>query len=50
MEKIVKKNGAVYLVKDIDAMGKHKTIIYLGLDYDEKPKKKSKKTKNEDEV
>ena len=47
MEKIVKENGKVYLVKSLDIEGRHITKTYLGLDPDtieEKPKKKAKKS------
>ena len=50
MEQIVKKDGKVYLVKEMDIQGRHITMTYLGLDPDyikpieeEKPKIKAKK-------
>ena len=48
MEEIVKKDGAVWLVKYWDVYGRHKTISYLGKEFVEtetnvdKPKKKRK--------
>lgn len=50
MEYIKKENGHVWLVKEWDVYGKHKTISYLGKEYveledeinDDKPKKKRK--------
>lgn len=50
MEYIKKENGHVWLVKEWDVYGKHKTISYLGKEFveledeikDDKPKKKRK--------
>ena len=47
MEKIVKQNGYVYLVKDNDEAGRFQTFYNLGKDPDEL--EKPKKTKKEDE-
>lgn len=38
MEQIVKKDGKVYLVKEMDVQGRHITMTYLGLDPDYEPK------------
>lgn len=50
MQKIIRKNGYVYLEKWHDVDGRHKTIYSLGKEYveenktdEEKPKKKGKK-------
>lgn len=48
MEQIIKKDGKVYLVKEMDVQGRHTTWSYLGLDPDlmEKPiEEKKPKTK-----
>lgn len=50
MEEIIKKDGAVWLVKYWDVYGRHKTLKYLGKEFveleeenkDDKPKKKRK--------
>jgi len=34
MEQIIKKDGKVYLVKEMDVQGRHITMTYLGLDPD----------------
>ena len=51
MEKIVKQNGYVYLVKDHDEAGRFQTFYNLGKDPDDPMWKedKPKKTKKEDE-
>lgn len=48
MEKIIHKDGNVYLEITHDVMGRHKTIRFLGKEYKEetnevKPKRKKKK-------
>ena len=52
MEYIEKRNGEVYLVTEHDVYGRHKTVRFLGLEYnenkddeikEEKPKNKKKK-------
>lgn len=56
MEYILKKDGYVYLVKEHDVYGMHKTITNLGKDPDdpmwkeevEEMKSKKKRTKKED--
>lgn len=49
MEKIIKQDGYVYLVKEHDYYGRHKTIVNLGKDIDDPRWKedKPKKTKKE---
>lgn len=50
MEYIIKENGNVYLVKEHDVEGRHKTISYMGKEFVEidepkeinKPKRKKK--------
>lgn len=50
MEKIIRKDGYVYLEKWHDIEGRHKTIYNLGKEYveektnEEKPKRKRKKS------
>ena len=52
MDKIVKKDGKVYLVEKWDMKG-FETFIYMGLDpsliEEEKPKNKKKETEKKDE-
>lgn len=55
MDKIVKKDGKVYLVENWDNVG-FETFIYMGLDpslieeeKEEKPKNKKKETEKKDE-
>ena len=57
MEHIVKENGKVYLVKEMDIEGRHITKTYLGLDPDyiepkpiEEKKPKTKAIKKEEEI
>ena len=47
MEKIIKKDGYVYLEKWHDIEGRHKTIYNLGKEYiEEKPKTRKRKKSN----
>lgn len=51
MEYIKKENGNVWLVKEWDVYGKHKTISYLGKEFievEDKPTKKTKQKKDEE--
>ena len=56
MEQIVKKDGKVYLVKEMDVQGRHITMTSLGLDPDlmekpieeKKPRVKAKKKEEDD--
>ena len=55
MDKIIKKDGYVYLVKEHDSYGRHKTITNLGKDLefwekknnDENPKQNKGRTKKD---
>lgn len=55
MERIIKKNGYVYLLQENDSQGRFNTYYYLGKDpddpmwkeEDEKPKQKKGKTKKD---
>lgn len=53
MEKIIKENGNVYLMKENDAYGRFPTYYFLGKDpefWEDKDTPKKRKTKKEDNV
>ena len=45
--KIIKENGIIWGEEIQDLEGKHKKMVWLGT-YDDKPQKKSKKTKKKE--